>query len=225
MYSAAPASDSQPSKLAAQLKELAATVDISDITDKQFDLLAKYCETLWDWNQKINLTRHTTPELFVQRDLVDSYKLAKQLAPDERVLDFGSGSGVPGIPVAILRPDVQMTLCDSVQKKARVLEDISKTLRVKTKVYGLNVKGILEEESFTSLSARAVGSISKMITWLQPYWHQFDRLLTIKGPSWVEERGEARHLGLLHGLQLRKLDEYPVVGHDATSVILQLRKE
>jgi 16S rRNA (guanine527-N7)-methyltransferase len=64
-----------------------------------------------------------------------------------------------------------------------------------------------------------------MITWLQPYWNQFDRLLTIKGPTWIEERGEARHLGLLGGLQLRKLDEYPVVGHDATSVILQIRKE
>ena len=53
---------------------------------------------------------------------------------------------------------------------------------------------------------------------------QFDRLLILKGPSWVEERGEARHFGSLKGLTLRKLDVYAVPDTGAESVLLQIRR-
>lgn len=198
---------------------------MTDIADDRYELLARYCQELWGWNEKINLTRHTTPELFVHRDLLDTYRLVKHLEPNERVLDFGSGSGVPGLTSVILRPDLDMKLCDSVLKKAKVLEEIAASLKLPVVVYGLNVKEVLEEQTFHTLTARAVGSISKMVTWLKPYWGRFGRLLTIKGPSWVEERGEARHMGILQDQQLRKLDEYEVPGHHSASVILQINKK
>ncbi|MFO0925224.1 MAG: RsmG family class I SAM-dependent methyltransferase [Pirellulales bacterium] len=90
-------------------------------------MLQRYCHALWEWNEKVNLTRHTNYDLFVRRDLLDSLHLANLLAQDEEVLDLGTGGGVPGI-VAILRPDVQMSLCDSVQKKANIVDDIVKNL-------------------------------------------------------------------------------------------------
>ena len=90
----------------------------------QVGLLERYCELLWDWNTKINLTRHTDYEKFVARDLVDSLAFAQFLEPKEKVLDVGSGGGVPGVVLAIVRGDLQVSLSESVAKKARVLDDI-----------------------------------------------------------------------------------------------------
>ena len=79
------------------LKQLAAQIGIEPFEDSVWNNLAKYCSLAWDWNTKINLTRHTTPELFVQRDLLDSYQLSKLLQANEEVLDLGTGGGVPGM--------------------------------------------------------------------------------------------------------------------------------
>lgn len=187
-------------------------------------MLQRYCHALWEWNEKVNLTRHTNYDLFVRRDLLDSLHLANLLAQDEEVLDLGTGGGVPGIVVAILRPDVQMSLCDSVQKKANIVDDIVKNLGLSIPVYATRVQDVLEDFTFDSIVARAVGPLPKLCDWFQDSWHCFGRLLAIKGPKWVEERGEARHRGLLKGIELRKADAYPMPDTHSESVILQLRK-
>ena len=64
--------------------------------------LRQYCELLWQWNTKINLTCHTDFEKFVARDLVDSLAIDEFLQPGERILDVGTGGGVPGVVLAIL---------------------------------------------------------------------------------------------------------------------------
>ena len=81
--------------------------------------LQRYCELLWRWNQKLNLTRHTDEETFVIRDMIDTLRLATHLSDGERVLDVGSGGGVPGIVLAIVRPDLDVSLAESVGKKAK----------------------------------------------------------------------------------------------------------
>ena len=101
------------------LKEAAERLDLQ-LPDECYSRLDTYCTTLWEWNTKINLTRHTTYDLFARRDLLDTVRLAEHIEPDEEVLDIGTGGGVPGIPLAILRPDLTVSLCDSVGKKARV---------------------------------------------------------------------------------------------------------
>ncbi|MCC7474387.1 MAG: class I SAM-dependent methyltransferase, partial [Pirellulales bacterium] len=92
--------------------------------DRQVELLDRYRRLLWSWNERMNLTRHTTMEKFVGRDLVDTHELAKLLEPGERVLDVGTGGGVPGVPLAILRPDLTVCLAESTQKKAKAVETI-----------------------------------------------------------------------------------------------------
>jgi 16S rRNA (guanine527-N7)-methyltransferase len=186
--------------------------------------LEEYCRRLWDWNEKINLTRHTNFDLFARRDLLDACKLAKLLEPGEDILDVGSGGGVPGIVVAILRPDVQVSLCDSVGKKAKVLDDIVERMKLPIPVHALRVQAVLEDYRYSSLVARAVGPLEKLCDWLKNDWHNFDRLLALKGPKWIEERGAARHRGLLKGIELRRLVSYPMPGTESESVILQLRR-
>lgn len=181
-----------------------------------------YRQTLWDWNEKINLTRHTTFDKFVSRDVLDSVQLATHLDPKERVLDIGSGGGVPGLLLAILRPDLRVGVSDSVAKKARVLESMVATLGLAVTVYPSRAEQVLEISTWDTLTARGVAPLRKLLTWLEPHWEAFDRLLLVKGRNWVEERGEARHHGLLRGKELRCLATYTSAGY-GESVILGVR--
>lgn len=193
-----------------------------DIPEEQRPLVDRYCQLLWGWNEKINLTRHTDYEKFVSRDLVDTQRLSGLIHPSEEVLEIGSGGGVPGLLLGLLRPDLTVTLTESIGKKAMVLVDIVRQLGVKVRVESVRAEELLKQERFDVTIARGVGSLAKLLTWLQPHWLSLGRLLAIKGPKWSEERGEARHRGLLHGLELRKAAEYPLAGTDSQSVILKV---
>lgn len=188
----------------------------------QIERLDHYRRLLWQWNERMNLTRHTTLEKFVARDVVDSLQLAALLEPGERVLDVGTGGGVPGVILAIARPDLKVSLCESTGKKARAVEAMVGELELPTTVYAARVEEVLELTTFDTLVARALASLAKVLGWLQPHWEAFDRLLLVKGPSWIEERGEARHRGLLHGLELRKAATYQTPRTNAESVILKI---
>jgi 16S rRNA (guanine527-N7)-methyltransferase len=188
-------------------------------------LVDRYCQLLWEWNAKINLTRHTDYERFVARDLVDTLQLSKLIREKEEVIEMGSGGGVPGLVLALLRPDLSVTLTESIGKKARVLADMVKRLGVRAKVEPRRAEKVLQDERFDVTIARGVGPLAKILTWIQPHWLSVGRLLAIKGPKWPEERGEARHRGLMHGLELRKVAEYPLAGTESNSVILEIWPE
>ena len=110
-------------------------------------LLERYCGLLWDWNTKINLTRHTDYEKFVARDLVDSLAFARFLGPNERVLDVGTGGGVPGVVLAIVRGDLQVSLCESVGKKAKVVAEIVAQLGLAVPVLHARAEDVLRAGS------------------------------------------------------------------------------
>ncbi len=196
-----------------------------DLPPAQIALLERYCQLLWDWNTKINLTRHTDYEKFVTRDLIDSLAFLPFLQQGEKVLDVGTGGGVPGIILAIVRPDLRISLSESVGKKAKVVADIVEKLGLKTPVINARAEDILTAEHFDTLVIRAVAKLKKLLEWFKPHWQSFDRLLVLKGPSWVDERGEARHFGLFHDLALRKLASYPLAGTDSESVLLQINRK
>ena len=111
-------------------------------------------------------------------------------------MDLGTGGGVPGILISILRPDLTISLCDSVGKKAKVVDEIVQELDLQVAVFNARLEDLLEDFRFDSVVTRAVGPLWKICTWFQGHWHSFDRLLAIKGPRWAEERGEARHRGV-----------------------------
>ncbi len=188
----------------------------------QVGQLDRYCRLLWEWNDRLNLTRHTTWDKFVARDLVDSLQLSQLLQSGQEVLDVGTGGGVPGIVLAILRDDVEISLCDSVQKKARVVQEIARHLELPCAVYAERAEKLLEDLRYDVLVARAVGPLWKMCHWFRDHWHDFGCLLTVKGPGWIDERAAARERGLLQQVKLRRVASYPMPGTDSESVILRL---
>jgi 16S rRNA (guanine527-N7)-methyltransferase len=188
----------------------------------QVELLDKYCRLLWDWNTKLNLTRHTDYEKFVGRDVVDSLQLAAHLRQGDEVLDVGTGGGVPGVVLAIVRPDLKVALCDSVGKKARAVESMVKELGLEIEVFPFRAEELLEDTRYDALVIRAVGPLWKLLIGFKPHWHSFRRMLVIKGPKWPEELVEARRRGLMHSLQIKTAAEYPLPGADGKSVVLKI---
>ena len=184
--------------------------------------LDRYCRLLWDWNEKLNLTRHTDYEKFVSRDLADTLQLARLLKTGEVVLDVGTGGGVPGVVLAILRPDLRVSLCDSVGKKVKAVEQIISELGLEIPIYPVRGEELLEDMRFDALVVRAVGPLWKLLTWFKPNWNSMRRLLVIKGPKWSEELDEAKRRGLLRDLQLKPVAEYPLAGTESNSVILKI---
>ena len=89
-------------------------------------------------------------------------------------------------------------------------------------VYHGRAEDLLLQERFDTLILRAVARLGKLLGWFQPHWDAFDRMLLLKGPSWINERGEARHRGLLRDLALRKLTSYPLPGTKSEGVLLQI---
>ncbi len=195
-----------------------------ELPSDQVELLDRYRAELWQWNEQLNLTRHTTFEKFVNRDVVDSLELAKLLEPGQRVLDIGTGGGVPGLILSICRPDLKVSVCDSTQKKAKVVQAIVESLELPVRVHACRAEEVLQLQTFDTLVARGVAALAKILFWLQPHWDAFDRLLLIKGQRWVEERGEARHRGLMRQIDLRKAASYETRGNDSESVILSLTR-
>jgi 16S rRNA (guanine527-N7)-methyltransferase len=193
-----------------------------ELPEAQIGQLERYCRLLWEWNDRLNLTRHTTWDKFVARDLIDSLQLSQLLPAGQEVLDVGTGGGVPGIVLAILRDDLDISLCESVQKKARVVEQFVRQLELPCAVHAERAEKLLDDFRYDVLVARAVGPLWKMCKWFQHHWQDFGCLLAVKGPGWVDERAAARERGLLQEVRLRKVAAYPMPGTSSESVILRL---
>ena len=190
--------------------------------------LAAYATRLWAWNERLNLTRHSDVERFVSRDIADAVAVAGHLAAGERVLDVGTGGGLPGVLLAILRPDLKVELSDSVGKKARAVREIVSEAGLSIPVHEGAAQTLVsrrgDHDRFDVLVIRAVAPLLKLLSWFEPIADHYGRLLIIKGPRWEEEKGEARHRGLVKQVTVRRVAAWPIRGSDNESVLLEVRR-
>jgi len=191
--------------------------------------LAAYAASHWSWNERLNLTRHTDVDAFVSRDVGDAVAIAPHLAAGERVLDVGTGGGVPGVILAILRPDLRVELCDSVAKKARAVAEIVKATGLAVPVHAGAAQQLVAArqrgaDRFDTLVVRAVAPLGKLLGWFEPLADAYGRLLVVKGPRWEEEKASARLEGRGKKVTVRRIASWQTVGRDHDSVLLEIRR-
>jgi len=197
--------------------------------------LAAYAASLWSWNERLNLTRHTDVEKFVSRDVADAVAIAPHLASGAHVLDVGTGGGVPGVLLAILRPDLRVELCDSVGKRARAVREIVAEIGLTIPVHEGAAQPLVAAAAeagerggrpgrFDVLVVRAVAPLLKLLGWFEPLCDAYGRMLVVKGPRWEEEKGEARHRGFVKKVGVRRIAAWPIRGSDNESVLLEVKR-
>jgi 16S rRNA (guanine527-N7)-methyltransferase len=166
------------SALAPKLVDGLATMQLSVPEDAQVKLLA-YLDLLARWNHAYNLTAVRDPKDMVSRHLLDSLAVLPWLH-GKTLADLGSGAGLPGIPLAIARPDLAVTLVESNGKKARFLREIVRSLPL-ANVDVEQVRVQAAKGTFDSVIARAFASLSDMLAWGGHLLAPQGRWLALKG--------------------------------------------
>jgi 16S rRNA (guanine527-N7)-methyltransferase len=125
--------------------------------------------------------------------------------------------------LSILRPDLQVSLTDSVGKKANALGAIAEEIGLSVEIYQCRAEDLLEDFRYDVTVARAVGPLKKFGVWFEKVWPSVGRLLALKGPKWVEEKAEADTIGCLDKVDIEVVAEYDVPGFEWQSVILEIK--
>jgi 16S rRNA (guanine527-N7)-methyltransferase len=118
-----------------------------------------YLGLLLKWNSKLNLTAVREPDQIIRRHFVECIQCAQalpELPHGSTLLDFGSGAGLPGIPIAICRPEIRATLAESQGKKAAFLREACRCLDLKAEVFDGRVEEMDPRRVFSSVTLRAV---------------------------------------------------------------------
>lgn len=139
---------------------------LSQRQTEQIDMLLPLYK---EWNEKINVISRKDIEHLYERHVLHSMGIAKvvSFAPGASVIDAGTGGGFPGIPLAILFPDTNFHLVDSIGKKIKVVNEIVSALQLKNvTAEHCRVEG--REQKFDFAISRAVAQLSEMVNWLQP---------------------------------------------------------
>lgn len=171
--------------------------------------IARFCDyyrLLVEWNEKMNLTALTEPRDVAVKHFVDSLTLLQytDVPQGARMIDVGTGAGFPGLAVKIARPDIQLTLLDSLQKRLVFLEEVCSQLEldgVET-VHSRAEDGARTErrEMYDIAVARAVAPLNVLCEYCLPYVKVGGRFLAMKGKTAAEELSAAQNaIGLLGG--------------------------
>ena len=150
---------------------LAAPSDPTKIPDRPpipnwpriYEQLAVYLDLLLKWNARINLTAIRDPEEIVRRHFGEGLFVGLHLGMCKTLLDFGSGAGFPGVPIQLLRPDVQVTLAESRTRKAAFLKELVRTLDLPTEIWPSRVETMPPSRKFDAVALRAVDDMESAV--------------------------------------------------------------
>ena len=200
------------------------------ITGRQVMALMTYEKELLEWNQKFNLTAIRDSESIRTKHFLDSFScvLAWKASPPNQVIDVGTGAGFPGIPLKILYPSLNLTLVESVGKKAMFCQHIVRVLglehvdviQARAEELGQNP---LHREKYDWAIARAVANLNVLSEYLIPLVRLGGAMLAQKGESGPAEAQSAEEAMKLLGGKLKQLIpvNLPSVAEDRYLVVVE----
>ncbi len=180
-----------------------------DLTDTELSLFMLYLDQLKLWSAKINLTAVKTDRDIVIKHFIDSIVPAEYIEENAALLDIGSGGGFPGVPLKIVRPDLQVTLLESSGKKVSFLKDLIRKLGLS----GLNALAARAEDaqnavprhSFDCVITRAVGSVPYVLELSLPYVKKEGMIVLMRGRTGAEDFEGSELEGKLELMEDRRM--------------------
>lgn len=173
-----------------------------DLTAEQLDRFECYFEMLVEWNTRINLTAITEPEDVAKKHFVDSLAAEPYLIKGACVADVGTGAGFPGIPLLIVRPDLKLTLMDSLQKRLVFLQAVLDELGLKAGCVHARAEDAghnpLYREHFDAALSRAVCALPVLCELTLPLVKVGGVSIAYKGDAGAELATSENALAVLH---------------------------
>lgn len=165
-----------------------------ELTEEQEGQMSRLEEIYTHWNEQINVISRKDTENFYERHVLHSLAIAKiiNFQPNSRVLDIGTGGGFPGIPLAILFPETDFLLVDSIGKKIKVVNAVAEELGLQN-VRGQHERAENINEQFDFIVSRAVTAMPKFIGWTKGKIHKENKhtfkngIFYLKGGDLTEE--------------------------------------
>lgn len=195
------------------------------LDDKALERFDTYAELLVFWNERINLTAITDPEGIVKKHFLDSLALLKycDIKSDAKMIDVGTGAGFPGLAIKIARPDINITLMDSTQKKLTVIEDIMKKIDLDANIIHSRAEEAGHDdtlrEQYDFATARAVSNLRDLTEYCLPFVTIGGSFISMKGADAKAELADAEHAIEILGGKVIKFDEYELDGCGERAII------
>lgn len=200
-----------------------------ELKKEQTEKFYKYMNLLLEWNEKINLTAITEPEEVILKHFVDSLTISKYIEKDSKLVDMGTGAGFPGIPLKILRDDIEITLADSLNKRINFLNEVIKELNLKNiqtvhtraEEFGKNKK---YRESFDIATSRAVANLSTLSEYLIPLVKPSGKTICMKGSEIKEEVEMAKKAIEILGGKIEQEESFNLPNSDMKRNVIIIKK-
>lgn len=196
------------------------------LTDEQLAQFDDYANMLVEWNKKINLTAIVQPDEIVIKHFVDSLMLLRVFTPAQgaNVVDVGAGAGFPSVPVKIARPDIKLTLMDSLNKRIVFLQELSAQLLQQNNCVHLRAEeaGMQAQyrEQFDLATARAVAHLRELAEYCLPMVRVGGTFAALKsGETETEMREAARAISVLGG-RVERVERFNLPDGSGRSIVL-----
>lgn len=196
------------------------------LSAQQLEEMNTYGDFLIQYNQKVNLTAITDPEEVAIKHFADSIiPLAfTEIKPGSSLVDVGTGAGFPGVPLKIIRPDIKLTLLDSLNKRLLFLKMLSEKLEqenafihARAEMAGADVK---LREHFDIATSRAVAQLAVLCEYCLPLLKVGGKMLALKGPDCGAEIEAAEHAIKLLGGKIAIVKEYSLANQGKRTLIV-----
>ena len=200
------------------------------INEKEVQKFYDYMNLLLEWNEKINLTAITEMNDVILKHFVDSMTILKYVEDNKKVVDVGTGAGFPGIPIAIMNDNVDITLLDSLNKRLLFLKEVIDKLNLKN----VNtVHGRAEDfgqdkstrEKYDIAVSRAVANMSTLSEYLIPTVKTGGICICMKGAEIEQELEDAKKAIKEFGGKIERIEKFVLPNSDMERNIIIIRKE
>lgn len=200
-----------------------------DVTDIQLKQLVCYAKLLVEWNEKINLTAITDDKGIAIKHFLDSATALCTGYLGDKVIDVGTGAGFPGLVLKILKPQIKITLLDSLNKRINFLNTVSQSLDLDD-VLTVHMRaedgGQTAElrEKFDTAVSRAVANLKVLAEYTLPFVKVGGYFLALKGPVAEEELNDAKRAISILGGQVEKVYDAKIPFSDLNHKIIIIKK-